>query len=323
MKHGMKSRPAFLRRSSIAPALKGIMLDRLHAESSRLTYAGGTLCYVQRGRGPAVLLVHGIPLSLVTWRLNFDFLSERFTVVALDLKGFGLSTATDKEFAPRDHARAIEALVDQLGFLRISIVANSYGCAPALNFAVVHPERVERLVLIDSVGESGGSRIIQRLLGQRAVLCIFGLLLDMPRVSRLLFARRLRRAYARPDLIPSELVDYHLQLLRRNARGSGFLQTLQQFSSKDFVRTLREIQQETLLIWGEQDRLSSVADAQCLERVIAHAHLVVVPNCGHLPHEEASGEVNRLVGDFLSARCLSRPGSFSLPSETPAAYVSR
>ena len=111
------------------------MLDVAYRDAISLDLpgGGGPLVCVRRGSGPPTLLLHGIPLSLLTWRYNIDQLARTLTVLAVDMRGFGRSAKPpDADYSASGHARAIEGLIDALDLPAVNIVGSSYGCAVAI-----------------------------------------------------------------------------------------------------------------------------------------------------------------------------------------------
>jgi pimeloyl-ACP methyl ester carboxylesterase len=263
--------------------------------------ADGTICSLREGQGRAVTFVHGIPLSLITWRNNLDVLARHHTVVAFDLKGFGCSQKPPGEYTPETHARILGQLLDALGINCTSLVASSYGCAPAIRFALDHKERVDRLVLINSVGYPGGRHSLERLMRIGGVATMARFALRHDRLGRALFMSRLQRSYARREALPKQIANSYYELFLRDGGQERFLQTLLQFDECALAKSIPGITQPTLIIWGGRDRVLPISNAYQIQKDISGAQLHVLPDVGHLPHEEAPAEVNRLITAFLAA----------------------
>jgi pimeloyl-ACP methyl ester carboxylesterase len=277
------------------------MIHAGYQGSEVLQLAEAPLCYVQRGQGPAVLLLHGVPLSLLTWRHNIDYLARQATVIAIDMKGYGMSGKPPGNYTPDDHARVIGELLDTLNFYRVSLVGSSYGCAVAIALAHAFPDRVDKLVLINSVGYPGGRHSLERLLRIRILAALLRPSLRNRVLAKTLLASGLRKSYANSSLAGKELVEAYLSLLRRESGDVAFLATLQQFQEEEVARRLAAISHQTLIIWGAQDHVLPVSNAELIHHDIRGSRLEVLPNCGHLPHEEAPQLVNPLIAQFLSA----------------------
>src|SRR5438552_4220560 len=132
---------------------------------------GLRLHYVVEGRGPAVILVHGLGGFAETWRHNIAPLAGRATVFALDLPGFGASAKPRTRYRLTDFARALRGFMDGLGLAQASLVGHSLGGAVSVTYALTHPSRVERLALVGAVVPGCGYRPswIYRLVAVRAL----------------------------------------------------------------------------------------------------------------------------------------------------------
>jgi pimeloyl-ACP methyl ester carboxylesterase len=280
------------------------MIQAGYQDSKVAQLAEAPMCYLRKGQGPTVLLLHGVPLSLLTWRHNIDYLARQATVIAIDMKGYGMSGKPPGNYTPASHARAIGQLLDALDVQQISLIGSSYGCAVAVAFAHAYPKRVDKLVLINSVGYPGGPHSLERLLRIRILAALLRPTLRSRAVGKMLLASGLRKSYANPDLANKELVEAYLYLLRRESGDAAFLATLQQFQEEEVAHQLAEISHQALIIWGAQDRVLPVGNARLAHHDIQLSRLEILPNCGHLPHEEAPDLVNPLIAQFLGASMI-------------------
>lgn len=274
------------------------LLDAAYRDCRTIRAADATLCYRRQGAGPPLLLVHGVPLSLITWRHVLDELSRSFTVIAPDLKGFGRSEKPRGDYTVEAHARTLLALIEALHLDGVTLVASSYGCAPAIHAAVARPDRVARLVLINSVGAMGNRHRAERLLRIAGVTPIVRAALKRTGLRRRLFTARLRRCYADPAGASDELISAYLDLLRDGDGEASFLATLRSFDERQIAARLRDVRQPTLIVWGSEDRVLPIGAGRRLQSRIRGAQLEVLSGCGHLPHEEAPQRFSRLVAAF-------------------------
>jgi haloacetate dehalogenase len=117
--------------------------------------AGETTIFVRwSGSGPPVLLLHGFPQTHLMWRAVAPLLARRFTVVCADLRGYGrsgcpASTEDHSPYAKRAMARDMVPVMERLGFTRFAVVGHDRGGRVAYRLALDHPERVERLAVLD------------------------------------------------------------------------------------------------------------------------------------------------------------------------------
>jgi len=155
--------------------------------------------------------------------------------------------------------------------------------------------------VVGSVGYPGGPHSLERLLRIRILAALLRPTLRSRALGKMLLASGLRKSYANPGLAGKELVEAYLYLLRRDSGALAFLATLQQFQEEEVARQLAAISHQTLIIWGAQDHVLPVSNAQLIHHDIQGSRVEILPNCGHLPHEEAPDLVNPLVAEFLNA----------------------
>lgn len=112
---------------------------------------GVQIHYQTKGAGPDVILIHGVTSSLALWYTKvFPSLASRYRVTAYDLRGHGLSDITPTGYTSDDMVRDLIGLMDALGIQSARIVGHSYGGAIGMHLALLHPERVDGVVVLDS-----------------------------------------------------------------------------------------------------------------------------------------------------------------------------
>ncbi|HTG50148.1 MAG TPA: alpha/beta fold hydrolase, partial [Gemmatimonadales bacterium] len=109
---------------------------------------GLSLHYLVAGRGPAVVLLHGLGGFAESWRGTIDRLASRATVFSLDLPGFGRSAKPRTTYSLTYFARALHGFLDAMGIAQASLVGHSLGAAVGVTYALTHPARVERVALV-------------------------------------------------------------------------------------------------------------------------------------------------------------------------------
>ena len=244
---------------------------------------------------PAVLLLHGFGASLHTWDAWAQGLTASHRVIRIDLPGSGLSEP-DPAGSYTD-ARSIQmlvALMDELGLDRASVVGHSIGGRIAWTFAALHPERIDRLVLVAPDGfASPGFEY-----GQPAeVPAALGLMRYA--LPKALLRMNLKPAYGNPDFLTDALTTrYHDLMLAPGARDAMF-KRLQQTTLTDPVPVLASIRAPTLLLWGEADAMIPFANAKDYQKALPGSRLVSFAGVGHLPQEEAASASLQAVQAFL------------------------
>jgi len=244
---------------------------------------------------PAILFLHGFGSSLHTWEEVAAGLEDRFRVLRIDLPGFGLTgpDPTRDYSDARAHA-VILALLDRLGLARVHLAGSSMGGRIAWSFAAAHPERVDRLVLMAPDGFASPGLEYGR--AARVPLLLRALPYTLP---RFMVKGGMAPAYADPAAMTDPLVErYHAMLIAPGVRQAILDRTAQHVLVPP-EPLLARIQAPTLLLWGAQDAMVPVGNAEDYLRVLSDARRVVLEGVGHVPMEEAPGEVVRALRDFL------------------------
>lgn len=279
------------------------------AETLRVELNGLNVHYLAVGRdGPPVLLLHGGGLDSAgfTYRYTIGPLSEEHRVFAPDWPGYGQSDKPEVEYTVPFYVGFLGHLVDALGLGRISLVGLSMGGAAALGFALRAPERVDKLVLVDSYGL--GSKVPWGRLGY--------LMVHAPLLNELSYALlRRSRTMVRWSLyglvhdrgaVTGGMVDEIGQLLgdpkaghawnsfQKSEVGWGGLRT-------NFSDRLDGLSVPTLLVHGANDRAVPLAWARRAQKRIPDCGLEVFPDCGHMPPRERPEDFARVVGGFLAS----------------------
>ena len=117
-------------------------------EVQHLTIHGHRRAFVKAGEGPALLLLHGLGCDRTTWTPVLEALASRYTVIAPDLLGHGLSAKPRADYSLGGYANGMRDLLTVLGIEKVTVVGHSFGGGVAMQFAYQFPERTERMVLV-------------------------------------------------------------------------------------------------------------------------------------------------------------------------------
>ena len=246
---------------------------------------------------PAIVLLHGFGASLHTWEPWAQALAKDFRVIRFDAPGSGLS-APDPSSDYSD-ARSLQLLGDlmtQLGVERATLVGNSMGGRIAWSFAAAQPQRVDKLVLISPDGFASPGFEYGKAPEVPAVLQMMRVVLP-----RAVLRMNLKPAYVDPQALTEPLLDRYHDLLRAPGAREAMLQRMRQMVLTDPASRLRTIQAHTLLLWGEQDAMIPLSNAQDYLQAINGSRLVTLPGVGHLPQEEAPDRALEPVRAFLGS----------------------
>ncbi len=257
------------------------------------------------GNGPALLLVHGFPLSGFTWRKLLPELSRRYTCYVPDLPGMGESEWSDAtDFSFPGQGQTLKALADRLGLLRYSVLAQDTGGSFARFLALEDGARVAKLALNNT--EIPRHRppwipLYQALMRVPGALPVFRLLLG----SRAFLRSPMGFGGCFTDLGLIE-GDFHEQvvapLLRSARRRDGMRRYLigARWAPVDALeRDHARLAMPVRLIWGADDPTFPLALAREMLKQLPHARLTEIPDARLLVHEEKPAEVVAALTDFL------------------------
>lgn len=260
--------------------------------------------YRRAGKGPLLVLLHGIAGTASTWDEVIPLLSQSHTVIAPDLLGHGDSDKSHGDYSLSAYANGIRDLLEALGQDRGTIVGHSLGGGVTLQFAYQFPERCERIVLVSS---GGLGREVHALLRAAALpgadlalpwLCVVG----RQSVGRVVHALGRLGLRASADL--EETWRSFVSLEDSDARRS-FLQTVrgiidlggQRVDASDLLYLTAEL--PTLIVWGERDPLIPVRHGIDAHERIAGSRLEVFPGAGHYPHLDSPARFAATLLDFI------------------------
>jgi pimeloyl-ACP methyl ester carboxylesterase len=253
--------------------------------------------YLEAGEGPAVVLVHGSGpgvTAYANWRLVLPALAERFHVVAPDMVGFGFTERpADATYNLQTWSDQVVGLLDSLGIDKASIMGNSFGGAIGLRIASQHPERVDKLVLMGSMGvDFPITEGLDRVWGYEPSFENMRKVLDVFAYDRSLVPDELAEVRYRASMQPGFQESYSSMFPAPRQRWVDELSL-----SRD---ELERIAAPVLLVHGAQDRIVPLSDSflglvETLPDVRGH----VFGRCGHASPLEHTDEFNRLLTTFL------------------------
>ena len=254
---------------------------------------GLTLHYVSAGRGPAVVLLHGLGGFAESWRRTVEALAPRHTVIALDLPGFGHSAKPRAHYSLGFFANALGGFLDGLGLGSASLVGHSMGGAVALAVAARAPGRIASLTLIAPSGfgpeiNAGYLRGFADAQTRRELKPVVGqLFADESLVTRQLVEDLL--AYKRLDGVDEALHALADTLLDGDAqRGDPATAAAQVAALGGAV--------PVTVVWGRADRIIPAAQAEAVPGPVRR----LIDGAGHMPHMERPAEVQAAIEETIA-----------------------
>ena len=246
-----------------------------------------------------IVLLHGTSASLHTWEGWVKELARQRRVISLDLPGFGLTGPfPDGDYRVEHYTQFLLALLDHLRVNRVVLVGNSFGGQLAWRFALAHPERSARLVLVDAAGYPRNAESVPigfRLAGIPALAPLMSRLLP-----RSMIESSVRNVYGDPDKVDDGLVERYYQLTLRAGNRQALRQRFAQAPSGELHERIGELELPTLIIWGGRDRLIPVSNAERFAADIEGSQLVLFEALGHVPQEEEPQRTVAVLISFLA-----------------------
>ena len=256
----------------------------------------------EAGRGKPILLLHGLGASSYTWRAIMPQLARTHRVIALDLKGFGESDKPlDDAYSISDQARLVRDYMARNDLRGVTLVGHSFGgavaMAVALDDAQGGPDRIEKLVLIDSLAYKQPVPFFFRLL-RTPIIGELGLSLIPADVQ---IARALEVAYYHDDRVKNDTIATYAVPLQTEGGRHALLKTIDSLTNEDadaFASRYPTLKTPTLLIWCEHDRIVPIRFGKRLAQDLPNAKIDVIEECGHIPQEEEPGETLAAIRKF-------------------------
>ncbi len=253
--------------------------------------------------GRAVLLIHGLGTSMEIWKHNVEELVKKSKVYAFDIPEFGHSGKKPvRDDFQSFMAGFIHDFMDAIDLEVASLVGGSSGGTLSIFFALKHPAKVDKIVLVDSAGFGNDLPLILRI----AMVPIMGEILTRP--SRRSVYRFIRPLVHDPSVLDDNLIDFHHYVRSLPGVQEAFMRILRTFCSlggtnRDvllpFMSALGNIKAPTLIVWGRHDRCFPVEHAYYGHERIEDSLLYIVEQSGHLPNLERPYVFNRVVNEFL------------------------
>lgn len=276
-------------------------------------WQGFSICYQTQGEaGPAVVLVHGFGASWGHWRQNIPVLAQSCRVFALDLLGFGGSAKPNPNHPGYTFETWGQQIVD---FCRevvgspAVLIGNSVGCIAAMQAAVLAPELVQSVALLNCSlrllhdrrraqqpwFKQIGAPVLQNLLSIQPLGHSFFRLLAKPNTVR----KILLQAYANPAAVTDELVEILMAPAADPGAADVFI-AFTRYSQGPLPEDLLAVLPcPALLVWGEADPWEPVALGRKLADFPAVQNFVALPGVGHCPQDEAPAQVNPILQDWI------------------------
>lgn len=283
-------------------------------QAMRAKYANANSQFVDVGNGlkihvrdqgsrtaPPVILIHGSNASLHTWEPWVARLGGKYRIITLDMPGHGLTGADpDRDYHYARFVEVVDAVARKIGVKQFAIGGNSMGGGIAWHYALIHPEKVTALILIDAAGvpewQSTKNPIGFRIARMPVIRNFAKYITPRP-----IIASSLDTSVSNKAVATDAAIDRYWDLLRYPGNRQA---TLDRFAlvhnvEPATVGEMAQIKVPTLVMWGQEDGLIPVSSARWFADKISNAQLIVYPGIGHIPMEELPDRSARDFDNFL------------------------
>jgi pimeloyl-ACP methyl ester carboxylesterase len=264
-----------------------------------------TIFYTVKGDGKPLLLIHGYGAGMWVWEKQIEALSQSYRVYVLDLIGHGFSDRPEVSYTPETYIHFLRDFMDGVGIEKATLIGNSMGGGIAWAMAILYPERVDRLILINCVPPD----VLHQVKNEsfRTLVAIK----DIPILPYLVIAARgknsirwiLLECVSNIKLITPEVVSRQYPLSKIKGSTwvlySTFKHAGEALKLKD---QLSMIHKPTLFIWGERDLIFPPQVGEALHQAVAGSKFLKVEKSGHIPMWETPAEVNQAILSFLEEK---------------------
>jgi pimeloyl-ACP methyl ester carboxylesterase len=289
---------------SISSAFGQAPPDYLSIPSKKVTLSGVNVHFVEAGKGPPLLFLHGLGGSWKDWSANLPAFAATYRVIALDFPGFGDSDKPERQYSIEWLTEVVEKFLQEEKIEEVNLVGHSMGGVVALNLAARPHSRVKKLIVTDAVGIGDKAEFLGYAMSRK----IMGT--DSRWESMEDFLENEFRAMADSFFKaekPKTAREFFQSVPKNPLTGNPFLpmtpivQMTASIIDFDIRPGLASIRQPTLILWGAKDPVASPQDASFLQKEIRSSALVLFPDSGHSPMKEHPSLFNQELGKFLQA----------------------
>jgi pimeloyl-ACP methyl ester carboxylesterase len=255
------------------------------------------------GNGDPILCLHGLGASMYSWRHFIKPFSHANKLILVDFKGCGKSPKPrDTHYSIEEKTEEIFQLIITQNLTKLTLVGNSLGGAVALLVAMKlrehAPDRLSRLILIDSAGDKrylpGHLKLVRSILGGP-----FTYLSPSKLAARVV----LRMCYFDKKRITTEQIEAYANPMASLGARHALLQTARQCipaNIDELLTKLKTIEVPTFILWGREDRITPLKVGELLHQAIPNSTLEIIERCGHIPQEEKPDETVARISEFLA-----------------------
>ena len=245
-----------------------------------------------------IVLIHGTGASLHTWEGWISELKNEHRIITLDLPAYGLTGPNQTgDYSQDFYVSFMEKFLSKLSIKRCILGGNSLGGSITWAFALEHPARVSKMILVDAGGYPMVSKSVP-IAFQIARMPVIGNLFKYV-LPHSIIEKSLQNVYVHDERITPELIERYYDLASREGNRKAFLDRMKASISNDKYLKIKTLIMPTLIIWGQQDGLIPTDVADKFHQDLANDTMVVFKDLGHTPMEEDPASTVKAVKEFL------------------------
>jgi pimeloyl-ACP methyl ester carboxylesterase len=254
------------------------------------------MVYLEGGKGPTVLLLHGYTGNKDNWTRFAVYLTKDYHVVIPDIPGYGESSMIEQDsYDLSNQMSRLHKFAQAIGLTKFHVAGNSMGGLFAGTYAVRYPDEIISVGLFDAAGVMSLKKgIVMQMMEKDENLLVLKDSSDLPRLMSLFFTN--------PPSLPYPLEKVFVQTALANRK---FYEKERKEIFPDFYSLeskLPNIKAQTLILWGEQDKVLDVSSVPVFEKGLKNHKTVIIENCGHVPMLEKPQETATQYIDFI--KCI-------------------
>jgi pimeloyl-ACP methyl ester carboxylesterase len=243
-----------------------------------------------------IIFIHGFSSNVHTWEYYLQELGKSYPIVAFDIPGFGFSSKPEISYTREGFVEILDKLVNYYKFNYVILIGNSMGGEISLRYSLKYPNKVKKLVLIDSAGLIPRKELPVFL--QKGVV-FFAENFNFVFRNRFAISYMLKSAFYNKDVVDERKVDLYYYPLKTaggiNAHKSLLRSTYNQITKEE----MNALQIPTLIIWGQNDTWISLKYGYEFKNSLPNSQLIILPECGHVPQEEKPEESLFYIKEFI------------------------
>jgi len=251
------------------------------------------IVYLEGGKGPPILLLHGYSGNKDNWTRFAVYLTKDYHLVIPDIPGYGESSMIEESsYDLSNQISRLHKFAQAIGLKKFHVAGNSMGGLFAGTYAVRYPDEIISVGLFDAAGvKSLEKSIVMHMMEKDENLLVLKDSNDLPRLMSLFFANLPSVPY------PLEKVFIKTALTNRKFYEKERKELLPDFYSLE--KELPNIKAQTLILWGDQDKILDVSSVPVFEKRIKNHKTVIIKDCGHVPMLEKPQETATHYRDFI------------------------